>query len=190
MSWIEMGGMCRRCLASTPVALAEAKEALKARAMLRSRSTPALNGLANGSAHRGGDISSNPSMHSADDVLSVRGSLEPLDRAGCGSAGPDHQRDAIRAGAEGVGSNGRFSWQAASRQPGEAAEGIHLSLFWDANYPCCSSPREALFLSGRPLVVRSSVLERRGGSWRPGGGRPQGLQEQGELHGGARDCSR
>lgn len=124
--------LCRRCLASTPLALAEAKEALKARAMSRSRSTPALNGLTNGSAHGGDDINSNPSMHSADDVLSVRGSLQPLESAARSSAAPENQpgsRVHTLSGAADYGGSGRLAWQAVSRRAGDAAEGIHLSLF-------------------------------------------------------------
>jgi len=74
---------CRRAQASEPGALTAVKEALKKRAVPRSRSTPALQRLANGdafprppaAASEAGSSSNDTSMHSADDVLSARSSL-------------------------------------------------------------------------------------------------------------------
>lgn len=77
---------CRRAQASEPDALTAVKEALRQRAVPRSRSTPALQRLANGdasprppgasgAASEAGSSSNDPSMHSADDVLSARSSL-------------------------------------------------------------------------------------------------------------------
>lgn len=96
--------------------MAAAKEALKERALSRSRSTPALRGLPNrasptlASCSDGG--SSNPSMHSADDVLVSRSSLPYNGTGNQSGLGPQLASRASDASGAYDGDGGRrLSWQ-------------------------------------------------------------------------------